>query len=139
MVESRLIPKKYQTTTGVLRWIKVLVIFAFCSFAWIFFVAHSISDAMYVIHHLTDGIRNPVTYINNGFAKLGIGLYDKVFLAIPVFVLLLFDYHSLNDDVIEKISSYKMPIRWIIYVALVLSVMMNFTIDKPNEFIYFQF
>lgn len=96
VIENALIPPKYKKSTGFLKWLRVLIIFAFCSFTWIFFVSNSIGDSIYIISHAFTGINSPITYLHAGFNNIGLGKMDLSILTISILILIVFDYLSLK-------------------------------------------
>ncbi len=138
-LENAMIPKKYQKSTGILWWIRVLLVFVFCLFALIFFASDSIGDAIYVMRHLFTGIASPVEYIQSGFNAVGLEIVDFGFLMLSIMILTVYDYVSLKTDVISVISRQKNIVRWSIYVGFVVWIIMNLPAAKLSEFIYFQF
>lgn len=141
VVENSIMPKDKlkKKSKGIIWALRVVFVFAFASFAWIFFVSNSLGDSMYVISHMFTGIASPVSYLHDGFSNIGLGKRDLVFLIPSLFLLMAFDYASLKIDVIEKISNYKVLIRWVIYICLIVWMIMNVPVNNQAEFIYFQF
>ncbi|MCR5250719.1 MAG: MBOAT family protein [Lachnospiraceae bacterium] len=131
--------KKGKEAKGIVRAIRVLVVFAFCSFAWIFFASDSIGDAFYVIGHAFDGIAAPIPYLRSGFTTLGVEKRSLFFFTISLGMLLLFDLRSMKTDVILAISKKKTFVRWTIYILFLLWMILNVPTTKTQEFIYFQF
>lgn len=141
VIENAIVPKNIlkEKSKGCMWIIRVLFVFAFVSFAWIFFVSNSLGDAMYVIGHMFTGIVSPIFYLHDGIVNIGLEKKDLVFLTISLILLMYFDYASLKMDVIGKISNYKVLTRWLIYVCLIVWMIMNIPVTKQVEFIYFQF
>lgn len=139
VIESAVVPKKKQKSRGIVGWLRVLVVFAFCAFAWIFFVSNSIGDAGYVIRHLFDGIIHPRTYILTGFAALGMTRNMLLQVIVLILILAVYDYISLKVDVIAELGKKRVPIRWLAYIGL--GVILVFFSQKgvAAEFVYFQF
>lgn len=138
VVETAIIGKR-ETKNIVLRVFRVAVIFLFCSFAWIFFVSNSISDAFYVITNCLKGISSPIGYLHDGFANIGFG---KDMLAVfGTFILIMagYDFISLKKDFIEWISTKNKIIQWCFYVAIGLIIVFFSKKGVAAEFIYFQF
>ena len=140
VIEKRLTNGK-KSRSGSLVWIlKVLVVFCFCVFTWIFFTTQSMQDAVYIITHMFDGmLQNPMVYFAQGCSGIGLGKLPFVFLAGSIVILFVYDYVSLHHDVIEVISDLKIYIRWAIYVVFILWVIINLPAVVATEFIYFQF
>lgn len=137
IIENTIIPK--EKSTGIVRWIRVLFVFAFASFAWIFFVSNSMGDAIYVIGHLFDGILYLIDYLRYGFGAISM---SKVELAKDVFLiglLIIFDFFSLKMDVISELSKQNLVVRWTAYVCLGLIIVFFSQKGVAAEFVYFQF
>ncbi|MDE6025498.1 MAG: MBOAT family protein [Lachnospiraceae bacterium] len=138
-LESTIIPKKYNKSTGLFWIIRVMFVFAFCSFAWIFFVSSSIGDALYVISHMFSGIGNISEYLRGGFSDIGMARLPFALICIWIFILAIYDLLSLKTDVIEVISDKKKMIRWFVYVCFVLIIVFFSQKGIAAEFVYFQF
>jgi D-alanyl-lipoteichoic acid acyltransferase DltB (MBOAT superfamily) len=142
VLENVFIPKKYEKNKigGVLGWLRIAIVFAFCTFAWIFFVSNSCSDAVYVITHAFAGISNPAQYIRKGINVLHLGLHKKEFLVAGLLILTVgaYDFASLKIDVIEWIGKRNIIVRWICYVILLYAIILLSQIGD-STFIYFQF
>ena len=138
-IEDAVIPKKHKKSTGIIWGARVLLIFLFCSFAWIFFAAKSTPDAIYIITNIFAGIGDLSTYLHTGFSVLEISKIDMVFLSVSILLLIIHDYISLKMDVIAAISSNKRYIRWGVYCIFALWIIINLPVADSTEFIYFQF
>jgi D-alanyl-lipoteichoic acid acyltransferase DltB (MBOAT superfamily) len=138
VAENAIVPKKYKTSKGVVWLIRVVLIFAFCTFAWIFFVSNSLGDVFYVISHMFDGLSNPIIYLKSGFTAIIVS--KKKFLVAMFCVILLgiYDYASLKVDCIRKISEMPLVVRYVAYMFL-LCLIMCFRATVQAEFVYFQF
>jgi len=138
-IENILVPKDKQKSNGLIRWLRIILVFVFTSFAWIIFVSNSISGAWYVITHWWLGIMSPESYLKQGFFGIGLEKIDLVFLIPSLIFLLIYDYISLKTDVILLISSKKIFVRWVIYIIIVVWILMMVPVNNSGEFIYFQF
>lgn len=126
------------------RWRRLLAglfVFAFCSFAWIFFRAASLSEAFYIIRHLFDGISMPGSYLLNGFRSIGLG---KRLFFIYVFLLCMigvFDWGNFKGDTIHKISNIPILARWVIYIVFAEILILGYCtlVINTGNFLYFQF
>lgn len=119
--------------------VKWIGVFLFCTFAWVFFVANSVSDGFYILSHMFVGILHPRTYILSGFINLEFSAIHLIVLTVSLIMLCVFDYFSLNYDVIEMISKKKTWVRWCVYALFLLWAYLALPITKNAEFIYFQF
>lgn len=121
------------------KWcLRVLVVFIICTFAWIFFRANSLSDAIYVLSNSFSGISKPLNYICAGINALGLDLFFFIEMGICVLGLFVFDFFSIWNDLYSKIDILPKYIRIVIYVVLIW-VIFTLAPTEVSEFIYFQF
>ncbi|GFO60602.1 alginate O-acetyltransferase [Geomonas silvestris] len=105
---------------------QVLVTFHLVSFAWIFFRAATLEDALYVVRHLASGPGG----LWSGFL-LAQGRFDPLVLVLCLGLLLWCKKSEL------QLSRMPTALRWAVYYALVLAI---FLFQVPaSTFIYFQF
>jgi uncharacterized membrane protein (DUF106 family) len=105
-------------------------------FAWIFFRANNISDALFIISHLFTGWGNfgagaLAPFLGSLKFKLVVGV---VSIAILLLVHLLQGERNLTDWLSER----RMRLRWSFYYAMILAILL-FGHFGSKEFIYFQF
>lgn len=139
IIEKPFIRRKSQKSRGIIGWLRILAVFAFTSFGWIFFVSKSLGDAVYVISNLFTGITSPIEYLMNGLLDISITAAEVACLAVSVGVLFAYDYLSLKKDVIAGLSSHNQIVRWVIYSLFLVWLIMNVPVNHASEFIYFQF
>ena len=139
VVENALIPREKRSSRGIVRWLRILAVFTFCTLAWVFFVSDSIGDAFYVFGHLFDGISSPVRYLKDGFMNISMGEQELLMVAFCVLLLSIFDLLSLKRDVIEMVSRKGMVTRWLIYILFLLIIVFFSQKGIAAEFVYFQF
>jgi alginate O-acetyltransferase complex protein AlgI len=127
---------KFNHLTGLdknpvlLKAVAVGTTFILVSFAWIFFRANSLHDALYVVTHL---------FKYNG--QLGIGSMTPLnfyFAVASIMVMETVHYFQNKGTVTLVLSKQPVIYRWGIYTFFILSIIFfgNFGIEK---FIYFQF
>lgn len=123
---------------GLNKYISMSLVFIFCNFAWIFFRASSIHDAIYILKYMFYGINQPLNYIRQGYIDLGIGKTVIAKICIPLLLLMAFDWLNRNQDVILIISKWKLAYRWLAYYSILLLIIIwgNF---GSSQFVYFQF
>ena len=68
IIENIFMKDKNYQPHGLKRVIKVLITFIFCMFAWVFFRAQSINEALYVFENMFRGIFSPVNYLRQGLS-----------------------------------------------------------------------
>lgn len=140
IIENLVMPKKKEPCREGAVWlIRVALVFCFCSFAWLFFAASTITDATYIIGHMLSGAHHPVDYFCKGFYSLGLETRVILPLMFSVVILFIYDYQSLKLDVIWVISNQKTTLRWVFYVVFLLWMIFNIPTTNATEFIYFQF
>lgn len=121
------------------RIFNTLLTFAFCAFAWSFFRANSINDAIYILSNITAGISSPIAYLKTAYTDLSLSWISIFYLVLPLIPLTIFDYFSLRFDVIGKISALPIRKRWIIYIIFTLFAIFMMPAASGHQFIYFQF
>jgi alginate O-acetyltransferase complex protein AlgI len=115
--------------------LKIIAIFSLTSFAWIFFRANSISDALYIISHLTTHWES-ITAIESPYW----GPLRFEFLVGMVSLIVLFIAYQLQrrGNFVEMLSRRPIWLRWSLYYATIVAILLFGNIGaKP--FIYFQF
>lgn len=137
IVENTFIKRQRDIKNNNIIWktISIIVVYVFCTLAWVFFRADNITDAVFVLVHIFDGLSGGKHYFNN---SIGLNYYHGVKLGILITILVIYDYLSLKFDVIDMISKQKSLFRWTIYILLVMLVFLFATVNS-NSFIYFQF
>lgn len=113
--------------------------FLLVCFAWIFFRAATLNDAIYVLQNMFVGISSIPTYINNCGIQLGITFTHLLFNCLPVILLFIYDLISLKTDTIALISKQRFFIRWPLYIFLLLIILLFSEKGITTEFIYMQF
>ncbi|MBA3828674.1 MAG: MBOAT family protein [Taibaiella sp.] len=138
-------PSSRFPTLGASRlynWLSILVTFTLTSFAWIFFRAASVPNALAVIHQLSF---HPATFITDSLL-----LANKVHMADAERVPLLYVLVSLFFFTISEVYLYKKPsfvirtlayrpIRWAVYYTAIVCIFFLGVYDVTPNFIYFQF
>ena len=122
------------------RILQIGITFIIVSFAWIFFRANNLHDAIYVIQNMFSGWDFSIQYIVDALWSLG---FRKISLFMNIFslcVLFFLDYYNYKEDVAIQLGRCRNFIRWGIYVILgywvVIAIMIN---SQAQNFIYFQF
>jgi D-alanyl-lipoteichoic acid acyltransferase DltB (MBOAT superfamily) len=119
--------------------LKVLITFFLVSFAWIFFRANSISDALYIVAHLFTGWGTLFRFDLFESIPLWKPLRFELMVGIASIAVLTF-VHLLQGrgNVIQIVSQKPIWIRWSVYYSILLSILL-FGHFGSKEFIYFQF
>ncbi len=120
--------------------IKMIIVISLVMFAWIFFRANTIYDAMYIVSNLfvnAKNIFNPSEIIRVIF-NLGMRPAEVMITIAVVIVLISTSYLQTKINIITTVSQRPLIIRYGIYYALVMCLII-FAYVGSSEFIYFQF
>lgn len=143
-VLTRGIREKVRKTIGLDRvprlhnGLKIVVTFFLVCFAWIFFRANSISDAIYIISHLFTGWGDLGIQAPKATPFLGPLKFQSVVGVVSVGILLLIHLLQGGNHFDQWLSKKRVSLRWAVYYAMVLAVLL-FGHFGTKEFIYFQF
>lgn len=145
--------------------ISTLTTFALVSFAWIFFRATSLSDALYISGHLATGwiefLRQAWKLFQQGWSQIAAGglypLVDSIFKALkPVtgesraeivltmlglFILLVIEILQYRGDFLERVCQQPVWLRRVLYASLIAVILILGAsyASVQQAFIYFQF
>lgn len=139
IVEVLLHPKGKQGSGVKKHWWQLPVTFILLCFTWIFFRANSIGDAFWILSRLFWDIGRPVSYLKTAVICLDMPYLSMLGMLLAAAVLLLYDLVSLKQDVIGLVSRQKGPVRWSVYVLLLVVTALFSHKGIATEFIYFQF
>ena len=141
IVETFIYPKTRRgvPVTRKKHWWQLPITFAILCFTWIFFRANTIQDAFWIISRLFWDIGRPVNYLKTAVICLDIPYLTMFGMMLPAAALLLYDMLSLKQDVIALVSRQRAPIRWGVYVVLLVVIALFSHKGIATEFIYFQF
>ncbi|MCL4114221.1 UNVERIFIED_CONTAM: hypothetical protein GTU68_065102 [Idotea baltica] len=121
------------------RIFQLLLTFTLVCFAWIFFRANSLSDALYLIKNIF--VFNPEVVLKNGMYEMGLDRREFKVALIAIAALLSFDFIEGKLSFYNLLRKQHIIFRWLFYVILIL-VILIFGVYGGNEkapFIYFQF
>jgi D-alanyl-lipoteichoic acid acyltransferase DltB (MBOAT superfamily) len=123
-----------------LKIVNVMVTFSLVAFAWIFFRANSIGDAIYVVKHLL--VFNPEMVLTDELYKLGLDASEFRIAVLLITLLLIVNYLQRSIKLRENIMQWWLPIRWSVYISAIIAILVygiyGNTYDA-SQFIYFQF
>ena len=121
----------------VFKLVQVLTTFILVDFAWIFFRANSMSDALLIIQKIGQINFVPSQWIESLYT---IGT-DKTGLIVAVLSILIMEVVHLFDrdeSFINKLNRLSTPKRWALYYVFILYFLFFGTFSQ-QDFIYFQF
>ena len=143
------IRKKIAHLTGISNYprihnyYQILITFSLTCFAWVFFRAESITDAVYIITHMFTGLEKIPLYLSDvDYFKqyLALGQRKWEFLLAVLSIVALETVHLIQrkNRLREFIKSKPVYIRWSIYYGTIM-VILIFGVFSNQKFIYFQF
>lgn len=118
--------------------IRMIIVFLFFSWTMFFFRAQRMSDVVYANLNMFKGISHPGQYLANGFADYGIDIYSIGKFAVFIVPLLIVDYISNFEDVIEWMGKQKAWMRHLFMIVTIVLILF-FGYFAKSSFIYFQF
>lgn len=129
---------------GPWRGAQVLWTFGLVCFAWIFFRANSLTDAVYVAGHLFDGVGSlPADLRSVAFLKLNVVLqrdkWEFVVALLALVVLLAVQWVQRRYSVRDLLGRQATWVRWGFYYAVVIAILFFGAFNESQQFIYFQF
>lgn len=126
-----------QKFEGLADFVRIIFIFHLVSFAWIFFRANSVSDAMAIIHGMKNGWHSPLEILQQ-LTTLKLGSFELFLVLIMIFLMEIFHGIMRRGRVIEKLTARPPWQRWLFYY-MILAVILIFGRFESQQFIYFQF
>ena len=111
-------------------------------FAWIFFRANNLSDALWINSHLTEGLSAQLSQADLLLQSLQGPLPTRqmlVFLLVGLLILWFIDRKLHHQDIHEFFASIPQVLRWLIYYSLFASIIFLGAWEDTQQFIYFQF
>jgi alginate O-acetyltransferase complex protein AlgI len=112
--------------------IHVAVTYVLVLFAWIFFRANSISDALMIIRKLPD-ISFSISAINVLHDSFGLAL-----MLVLLIIIQVIHYIERNESIMLQLERKPLPLQWSFYSALLWMMFLYGNYSK-QEFIYFTF
>lgn len=116
------------------RFIKIAITFGLTCYAWIFFRANSISDAVYI----NKAIFLSVIKGMRGFGGFPVSRYQFIICSGAIAFIEIIHLTQRKRDMRESLAEKPIWIRWAVYYAFVLAIFL-FGEFTNRKFIYFQF
>ncbi|MEM9001245.1 MAG: MBOAT family O-acyltransferase [Bacteroidota bacterium] len=113
----------------------ILITFSIVCFAWIFFRANTLTDALVIVDNLWRFGDGSSVY------ELGLAPIEFHLSLIVIFLLVLFDWFHNTQSAYIWLKKQNFVFRWASYVIIVFSIIIFGVYGDlvPKEFIYFQF
>lgn len=141
IIETFLYPKTRRGEPVIRKkhWWQLPVTFVLLCLTWIFFRANTIQDALWILSRLFWDAARPLNYLKTAAICLDMPYLSMLGMALSVVILFLYDLFSLKQDVIVSISRRSFPVRYTVYVLLLVVIALFSHKGIATEFIYFQF
>lgn len=120
--------------------LNTLLTFVIVCFAWIFFRANTLADAVYIITHMFSDISQYAHIHTMALKFRGMGLKVPDVVTSVLFIMILIAIESLqkNEVVCNIVRSYRL-VRWPVYYLMLIVIVISATKNPAGNFIYFQF
>ena len=121
------------------KYLQIAITFGLVSFAWIFFRATSLADALYIASHLFDnlGIVTNFQALENS-VLLGLGRTGFAIALLAIIGMELVQLVQRGGSVRAQLARQPALVRWSAYYLLII-VTLIFGVYGSRQFIYFQF
>jgi len=126
--------------TRAWRLFQIFRTFILINIGWYFDRGNSLKDAVYMMYHSVKGFSFS-TLVDGSLLKLGLnGVQIIILLAACAVWFIVSVLKEKNIEVRDAIGARVLPIRWAIYIALIISIPLLGTVSaKVGGFIYAQF
>jgi len=121
--------------TDIYKLCGIVITFHLVLFAWIFFRANTVQDAFEIVSRIWFGL-SPAS--GDWFIR-GISMYDLVLNGILILILLSIEMFQARYQIIKVLSQTPIWVRWPVYYAGVMSILLFGQLSSQQQFIYFQF
>ena len=139
VIETAVFGRVKRSKHLAVRIVQMIAVFVICTIAWVFFVSHSVGDAFYTLTHCLSGLSQPIAYLHQGFADIGITRQILAAFMVFIIVLGLYDWFFVSGETTERSVFRSKPLKWAFYVCIGLAVVFFSEKGVAAEFIYLQF
>lgn len=118
--------------------VRIVITFCMVTFAWIFFRANNLMDALHVI---SASLHRPAAHqlLPDALRAEGISKYELAFDVLLIIGLMIFEAQRGVVSVAEKFRAQPAWVRWPAYYAVCMSIWFFGVSGEAKAFIYFQF
>ncbi len=133
---SKLLGKIAKNPIVIPKFFSIVLTFIAVTFAWIFFRADSVAIAVKIISEIISSslFTNPIPFLKEFGSSV-----QPFLLVISIGYLALFELMNRNAAYSFQVSSYRLPLRPIVYSSLLLLIIFFRATNGKIDFIYFQF
>ena len=130
--------RKKQNNDNLHSWIRRGVVFAFVTFAWIFFRANNIYEAIYASKAIWIGLTDIKSYFTSGINELGLNVQTIPLMLLYIVPLAIYDFCSLKMDPIEWLGTKNRYFQHFV-MAMIVFILLFLGYVGRSTFVYFQF
>jgi D-alanyl-lipoteichoic acid acyltransferase DltB (MBOAT superfamily) len=118
--------------------LSVLITFSLTCVAWVFFRAHTLTDAMHV---LSETISRPTLHqvVPDAVRAEGISKFEVLYCFLLIAGLMTFEWISTKVNVVRQFRLQPVWVRWPVYYATCMAIWLLGISTEAKAFIYFQF
>lgn len=122
---------------------RIIITFIFVDFAWIFFRANTLSDAIYISTNLFTNISRGLSLasISELLAMLQFKKFDFLILIISIVFLEFMQRLQGEKSIAQTINEKPLWLRWSFYYLILFAIILlgGYGYEENTQFIYFQF
>ncbi|HXV17531.1 MAG TPA: hypothetical protein VD758_12170, partial [Gemmatimonadaceae bacterium] len=118
--------------------LSVLITFSLTCVAWVFFRAHTLTDAMHV---LSETVSRPTLHqvVPDAVRAEGISKFEVLYCFLLIAGLMTFEWISTKVNVVRQFRLQPVWVRWPVYYATCMAIWLLGISTEAKAFIYFQF
>lgn len=126
---------------SLLRLIKVIITFHLVCFAWIFFRANTLTDAIFMLKQIVLNFipSLQIMEIIRSVTHVALGAHGLIIAFGLIGLMEIIHLIQRKGSIRQMISEKPLIVRWLVYYAAIFGIIFLGVIDSPFEFIYFQF
>ena len=118
--------------------LRILITFGLTCVAWVFFRAHTLHDALHVLHA---AMARPSLHqiVPDAVRAEGISKLEVLYCFVLISVLMVFEVVSTRVNLIRQFRLQPVWVRWPVYYATCMAIWLLGISTEAKAFIYFQF
>jgi alginate O-acetyltransferase complex protein AlgI len=132
--------------TSLMKPVYILITFSLTCFAWIFFRAENMNDALYISGHLfsgwggfIDSVKSLSVFNTLQYLKMGQRMQELYLALFFIFFLLFVQAVQRRKNIMNHLDKYPLPVRWSVYLIFFFTILVFGFYEGNMDFIYFQF
>lgn len=132
---------KLDRLPAIHKFISIILTNLLVMFAWIFFRANSMNDAIYIIKNLFVNLKFALipSYVISTIFNLGLNNVDTVIIVFSVLILIIVSIIERKESWISQLQRKSIFFRFSVYYVLIMYLIFFMYYSGNSKFIYFQF